>query len=172
MARGGTLDLTFAPDVNLASQLGRTIDLFDWIGVTPTGAFTVSSPYTWNLTNLYSTGEVTLTTTLAGDVNLDGVVDIFDVNTVSMNWGTSGPQGDANGDGVVDIFDVNLISAHWTATGGGNGTSAVPEPPSRVLCLVFVVVLLGVVVRRLQPLSLVMRPLRPPSSERLVEGTR
>ena len=59
-ARGGTLELTFAPDVNLASQIGRTIDLFDWTGVTPTGTFTVSSPYTWNLSNLYTTGEVTL----------------------------------------------------------------------------------------------------------------
>jgi uncharacterized protein YjbI with pentapeptide repeats len=57
---GGTLELTFAADVNLASQLGRTIDLFDWTGVTPTGVFTVSSPYQWNLSNLYTTGEVTL----------------------------------------------------------------------------------------------------------------
>jgi uncharacterized protein YjbI with pentapeptide repeats/CubicO group peptidase (beta-lactamase class C family) len=58
---GGMLELTFAADVNLASQIGRTFDLFDWTGVTPTGAFAVSSPYTWNLSNLYTTGEVTLT---------------------------------------------------------------------------------------------------------------
>jgi uncharacterized protein YjbI with pentapeptide repeats len=58
---GGTLELTFAEDVNLASQVGRTFDLFDWTGVTPTGEFTVASPYTWNLSNLYTTGEVTLT---------------------------------------------------------------------------------------------------------------
>ena len=61
VALGGTLDLTFAPGVDVATQSGRTIDLFDWTGVTPTGTFTVSSPYTWNLTNLYTTGEVTLT---------------------------------------------------------------------------------------------------------------
>jgi uncharacterized protein YjbI with pentapeptide repeats len=58
---GGTLELTFADDVNLASHLGRTFDLFDWTGVTPTGAFTISSPYRWNLSNLYTTGQVTLT---------------------------------------------------------------------------------------------------------------
>jgi hypothetical protein len=57
---GGTLELTFAEDVNLASQLGRTFDLFDWTGVTPTGAFAVSGPYTWDLSKLYTTGEVTL----------------------------------------------------------------------------------------------------------------
>jgi hypothetical protein len=58
---GGTLELTFAENVNLASQLGRTFDLFDWTGVTPTGAFSVSSPYVWNVSNLYTTGQVTLT---------------------------------------------------------------------------------------------------------------
>jgi hypothetical protein len=58
---GGTLELTFADDVNPASQLGRTFDLFDWTGVTPTGAFAVSSPYAWDLSNLYTTGQVTLT---------------------------------------------------------------------------------------------------------------
>jgi uncharacterized protein YjbI with pentapeptide repeats len=58
---GGTLELTFANDVNLPSQLGRTFDLFDWTGVTPTGAFAISSPYAWDLSNLYTTGEIRLT---------------------------------------------------------------------------------------------------------------
>jgi uncharacterized protein YjbI with pentapeptide repeats/CubicO group peptidase (beta-lactamase class C family) len=58
---GGTLELTFSDDVNPASQVGRTFDLFDWTGVTPTGAFAISSPYAWDLSNLYTTGEVTLT---------------------------------------------------------------------------------------------------------------
>ena len=60
VALGGTLEFTFAADVNLASQLGRTFHLFNWTGVTPTGAFAVSSPYAWNLSNLYATGQVTL----------------------------------------------------------------------------------------------------------------
>jgi uncharacterized protein YjbI with pentapeptide repeats len=57
---GGTLELTFADDVNLASQLGRTLDLFDWTGVTPTGDFAIFSSYAWDLSDLYTTGEVTL----------------------------------------------------------------------------------------------------------------
>jgi hypothetical protein len=61
VALAGTLELTFADDVNPASQVGRTFDLFDWTGVTPTGAFAVSSRYTWDLSNFYTTGEVTLT---------------------------------------------------------------------------------------------------------------
>jgi hypothetical protein len=60
VARGGTLELLFADEVNLASQVGRTIDLFDWSGVTPSGTFAVVSPYRWDLSKLYSSGEVTL----------------------------------------------------------------------------------------------------------------
>ena len=80
VALGGTLELTFAPASIVATQIGRTIDLFDWTGVTPTGAFTVSSPYTWNLSNLYTTGEVTLAAvpSLPGDFNNDGTVDAAD----------------------------------------------------------------------------------------------
>jgi uncharacterized protein YjbI with pentapeptide repeats len=58
---GGALELTFAADVNLPSQVGRTFDLFDWTGVSPAGAFAISSPYAWDFSNLYTSGEVTLT---------------------------------------------------------------------------------------------------------------
>ena len=66
-----------------------------------------------------------------GDINLDGIVNIFDINAVSSNWSTVGPQGDANGDGIVNIFDINLISSNWGATGGV--ATAVPEPSSLAL---------------------------------------
>ncbi len=57
----GTLELMFADGKDLASQNGLTFQVFNWTGVSPTGAFAVVSPYTWNLSNLYTTGEVTLT---------------------------------------------------------------------------------------------------------------
>jgi uncharacterized protein YjbI with pentapeptide repeats len=57
---GGNLELSFATDVDLASQIGRTFHIFDWTGIEPTGTFTVSSSFTWDLSNLYSTGGVTL----------------------------------------------------------------------------------------------------------------
>ena len=66
------------------------------------------------------------------DLNMDGFVDIFDINLVSSNWGTASPMGDANKDGTVDIFDVNLISANWHPAPSGGGT-AVPEPAAWVL---------------------------------------
>lgn len=69
-----------------------------------------------------------------GDINLDGTVNIFDINAVSSNWNTAGPQGDANGDGSVNIFDINTISSNWDATDDG-GALAVPEPATLTLLL-------------------------------------
>jgi hypothetical protein len=73
-----------------------------------------------------------------GDANDDGVVNIFDINLVSSNWGTAGPDGDVNFDGVVNIFDINLISSNWGSGGGGSGVggalAAVPEPTAMALC--------------------------------------
>jgi hypothetical protein len=127
VTRGGTLQLTFAPEVNLASQLGRTVDLFHWTGVTPTGAFAVSSPYAWNLSNLYTTGEVTLTSLSAtpGDFNNNGIVDATDYIVWRKTDGT--PAG------------YNAWRAHFGQTAGsGSGASAnsaVPEPTSLMLMI-------------------------------------
>ena len=63
-----------------------------------------------------------------GDINLDGTVNIFDINNVSSNWGTAGPQGDANGDGTVNIFDINLISSNWGATARDGRARTVDDP--------------------------------------------
>jgi hypothetical protein len=57
---GGTLDLEFADGTDMASQVGRTFDLFDWSAVAPQGGFTIVSPYTWDVSQLYTTGEVKL----------------------------------------------------------------------------------------------------------------
>jgi hypothetical protein len=79
-------------------------------------------------------GDVVYRDQLAGDANGDGVVDIFDVNVVSDNWGSTGLAGDVNFDATVDIFDVNTISDHWGNTSPVE-VSAVPEPATMVLMM-------------------------------------
>ena len=86
-------------------------------------------------------------TPLPGDLNFDGIVDIFDVNVISSHWGQPGPQGDANGDGIVDIFDVNFVSSHWTG-GGGDIGGAAPVPEPGTLTLVCLALIVGAVSRR------------------------
>lgn len=87
--------------------------------------------------------HLAITAPKPADVNFDGVVNVFDVNLVSDNWGELGPVGDANADGLVNIFDVNLIASHWSS-----GT-AVDEPSAFALaCVGLVVLRLASVVRR------------------------
>jgi PEP-CTERM motif len=92
--------------------------------------FPAPSLYTGQAFNYYLVGE----TTISGDANYDGLVNIFDINLVSAHWAETGPAGDVNGDAIVNIFDINLISANWTPTGGGSAT-AVPEPATLIMAL-------------------------------------
>jgi uncharacterized protein YjbI with pentapeptide repeats len=135
VALGGTLDLSFASDVNPASQLGRTIDVFDWTGVTPTGAFNVASALNWDLSNLYLTGEVTLIgigADLAGDFSGDGVVDAVDLADWQGDFGLH-DESDADGDGDSDGSDFlawqRLLGQGTSAV---TTTASVPEPESAV----------------------------------------
>nr|MDQ3421776.1 hypothetical protein [Acidobacteriota bacterium] len=57
---GGTLDLSFAAGVDIEAEIGRTFQIFDWTGVTPAGSFNLSSPYAWDVSQLYTSGQVTL----------------------------------------------------------------------------------------------------------------
>ena len=54
--------------------------------------------------------------TKLGDVNLDGRVDVDDLNILGIHWqgdATSWSEGDFNGDGKVEVEDLNLIGIHW-----------------------------------------------------------
>lgn len=118
----GTLKLEFADDVSITSQIGRTIDLFDWTGVSPTGTFMIDSSYTWDLTNLYTTGEVKLlaASILPADYDLDGDVDGRDF----LAW-----QYDAN---VGDLADWQNNYGVGSLTAA---SLAVPEPSAIGLLL-------------------------------------
>jgi hypothetical protein len=90
------------------------------------------------------TGTIVATNTLPipGDANMDGAVNIFDINLVSANWNGPPPDGDVNYDGMIDIFDINLISANWSPTGGA--ATAVPEPTTLLLAVCGGLMLAGI----------------------------
>lgn len=125
----GMLALTIAADVDVYSQIGRTIRIFDWSGVEPQGAFRIVSDYSWDVSQLYTTGEVTLR--FAGDTDGDGDVDLQDLNNVRNNFGGVGP-GDTNNDGMVDLVDLNNVRNYF----GLSQLQSVSEPSAIVLLLV------------------------------------
>ncbi|MBI2826686.1 MAG: PQQ-dependent sugar dehydrogenase [Planctomycetia bacterium] len=98
---------------------------------------------------LFDTGDVIKLSRNPGDVDLSGLVDVSDIQTVATNYLTSGPLGDADLSGFVDISDIQTIAAHWLQ-GGGSPATAVPEPASLALaaCGVLAGLLYGIRPRR------------------------
>jgi uncharacterized protein YjbI with pentapeptide repeats len=125
---GGTLELTFDDDVSLATQIGRTFDLFDWTGVSPIGAFTVASSYIWDLSQLYTTGDITFLAEagLSGDFNGDGSVDAADYVVWRKTGGTQ--QG-------YDTWRANYgrVAGGGGSDGNRSALPAVPEPTGLAL---------------------------------------
>ena len=130
---GGKLEVTL-PNM-FTTTLGTTYDILTASSVT--GSFSSSTGRLVNpqifLGIVYLSDRVRLKAANAGDVNLDGIVNIFDINSVSSTWNTGSPSGDANADGIVNIFDINLISSNWGAHQGS--ATPVPEPSTLVLLL-------------------------------------
>jgi uncharacterized protein YjbI with pentapeptide repeats len=138
----GTLELTFTNDVDVATQIGRKLHIFDWTGVEPTGAFTVASPYLWDLTNLYSTGEVRLTGTGGvADYDRSGTVEQTDLDFVLLNWGadaTTPPAGWVNDipRGLIDQEELDKVLLNWGSTSTPVGTASIPEPATWLTMLI------------------------------------
>jgi hypothetical protein len=54
-----------------------------------------------------------------GDVNWNGIVDIYDLAMVGKAYGSKpgdlnwNPDCDFNDDGVIDILDVSIVEENW-----------------------------------------------------------
>jgi uncharacterized protein YjbI with pentapeptide repeats len=142
----GMLELSFTPDVDVAAQVGRSFALFDWTGVTPTGAFDVVSEYEWDLSSLYTSGVVTLTAAepiLAGDYNSDGVVDAADYTVWRDN--VEAPAGTLPNDPNAGPIGAAQY-ASWRDNYGRSSLAdapAVPEPATRLLAIGVSLITLG-----------------------------
>jgi len=57
--------------------------------------------------------------TALGDINFDGIVDIFDIAAVAIAFGSKPPNpnwnadADLNKDGEIDIFDLVVVALHY-----------------------------------------------------------
>ena len=137
VALDGSLELTFAAGVAPADLVGTTFELFDWDGVTLTGAFEIvtEAEASWDTSSLYTTGEVTLASAGVLDLNLVrvGQVNGLDVDPfvdVLLN-GPYQSEADMNGDGVVNGVDVDPFVGDLV----GGSVAVVPEPSALVLAM-------------------------------------
>jgi hypothetical protein len=80
---------------------------------------------TWTVT----TGNQPVTPCI-GDLNGDGVVDVFDLVIVSRAYNpsqpVSDPRADVNRDGVVNLYDLVLVATRY----GCGGQTPLPIPPA------------------------------------------
>ena len=137
----GDLDLAGTLDVSLidsfAPSFGDRFDILDWDSLT--GTFdtvalpTLTDGLTWNLDDLYLTGE--LAVLLLGDTDGDGVVDLGDLVIITNNFGATGAglmDGDLDGNGTVDLGDLVIVTNHFGNTGTAS-IASIPEPGSLAL---------------------------------------
>jgi hypothetical protein len=126
------LELTFAVGVDIEGQVGRTIRLFDWTGVSPTRSFNLDSEYSWDLSRLYTTGEVTFlsATVLPGDYNHDGSVNAPDYVVWRKGLGTTFTQTD------YDVWRAHFGQTTLSGSSSATRSAAVPEPSAYVLVLI------------------------------------
>ncbi len=76
-------------------------------------------------TNVFPANAVTVVSTLAGDVNLDGSTNLNDLGIVLANYNTSGDTwatGDLNYDGKTNLNDLGIVLANY------NGSLPSPSP--------------------------------------------
>jgi len=67
--------------------------------------------------NSQTGGNLGTITLPAGDMNQDGVIDIFDVAYVGLRYDGSDLSADLNMDGKVNIFDIALVSGNYKKQG-------------------------------------------------------
>ena len=84
------------------------------------GNYTVSA---CSYVGMLATSHTTFYVPLIGDVNHDGVVDIYDAILLAKAYNSKlgdqswNPSADLNGDNAVDIYDAILLSTHWNQSG-------------------------------------------------------
>ncbi|MDH7476906.1 MAG: CARDB domain-containing protein [Candidatus Bathyarchaeota archaeon] len=87
----------------------------------------VVSAYAWLVQGETDTADNTLTdgwviVAMAGDINADGIVDIFDCVKIAIAYGATpndpnwDPDADITNDNIIDIFDLVIIAIHFGET--------------------------------------------------------
>ena len=114
-------------NITLASRNSVILNFTWYTSGFAKGNYTISA-YAWPVPDETDTADNTLIdgwvfVAMPGDVNADGIVDIFDIATFALAFGSTpsepnwNPVADINSDGIVDIFDLVVVALHFGETG-------------------------------------------------------
>lgn len=56
--------------------------------------------------------------TVRGDINLDGVVNVGDLQRLVASWSKQDLYADLNGDGYVNVGDLQVLVVNWGSANG------------------------------------------------------
>ncbi len=91
-------------------------------GSISTGNLTGSKTYTITCTGSLGSASDSVTVTVnpqnvpsvkVGDLNKDGLVNIYDLSLLLSKWATTDSNADINKNGKVDIYDLSLLLSNW-----------------------------------------------------------
>jgi len=113
-------------EITLSSGTSTTITLIWNTTGFAKGNYTISA-YAWPVPGEVDTADNTFTNgwikvVIVGDVNGDGVVDIYDLILVASAFGsnissqTYNPNADINDDHLIDIYDLIIVASHFGET--------------------------------------------------------
>ena len=113
-------------------------------------SFSGEDPITGTLLNptnsWFSDFYVVPPSSLPGDANGDGTVDVNDLTIVLSNFGQTGmtwSQGEFTGSGTVDVNDLTIVLTNFGQTAAASGMASVPEPSTVALLAAAVLALLA-----------------------------
>jgi len=146
---GGTAGLGHVQEPFNGSDNVANEDLFYQMMLPPEGALPGESGLTFVEAAWSATRQLSYVNTvigdplmrwrlwLAGDANLDGIVDGADTSLVISNWDSVSPSlsdGDVNGDGHIDSADIGIVFDNWSnPLPVAASAVALPEPASLML---------------------------------------
>lgn len=91
--------------VNLSSLSPKTIYYFKAVSKDGSGNLAKSSIQNF-----------TTKTALIGDLNDDGVVDVYDLTILLSNWRKTSARYDISGDSFIDVLDLSMMLSNWGKT--------------------------------------------------------
>ena len=140
---GGALQVVLIDD--FAPDVGDTFDIFDWGTLTGATFDEVELPElvgrkVWDISELYSEGEISVIGMLDGDTDVDWDVDSVDLANLTAVFGEAGDwHTDFNGDGRIDLIDFSLMRANFGAgvgsSPGGAPEAVTPEPATMIFLI-------------------------------------